>query len=161
VTVFASLGWLCAACCGLCFNLHFCLTSSAVHILELYIFDNFTGGYWYSHNRNSWECGGRGLHWNWNWAPLHTVSADSKGWTGGECCLLVYFMVVTYLQVCVCACVLFCTLYLVMHSFPSCISHLLNFCSESARCTCVICCVWSMCVQIIISFSSPLNTRWL
>jgi len=24
--------------------------------------NNFTGQYWYSHSRKSWECRGRGLH---------------------------------------------------------------------------------------------------
>jgi hypothetical protein len=29
------------------------VTSSAIHILELHVLDNFTGGYWYSHSRKN------------------------------------------------------------------------------------------------------------
>ena len=31
-------------------------------IIIIFFIDNFTGEYWYSHSRKSWECRGRGLH---------------------------------------------------------------------------------------------------
>jgi hypothetical protein len=40
-------------------------------------------------------------------------------------------------QVCVCVCVLYCTLCSVTHSFHTCISHHFSFCLSSSRCTCV------------------------
>ena len=64
--------------------------------------------------------------------------------------------------VCVYACVLYCTHCIqVRPRFIRAYQNLLFSACQSAVCTCVICCVWLLCVQIIISFSTPLTTGCL
>jgi hypothetical protein len=72
------------------------------------------------------------------------------------------FVVMIYLQVCVCANVLFCTLYLVTHSFHTCISHLFSFSVSISRMyLCDMFCLIAVCVQIITYFHFPTHHHQL
>ena len=73
--------------------------------------------------------------------------------------VLVCFVVVIYLQACVCVHV-FCTVLIVFRYELASYIFLVSAC-QSALCTSVIRSVWPLCVQIIISFSTPLTTGCL
>jgi len=76
--VFLCIFWLLLCCLlwiMLC-SMLLSVASSAIHILDLSFFDNFTAENWYRHSRRSWEC---------RWRGLHSISTHNKDWTRGGC----------------------------------------------------------------------------